>query len=217
MTATGSRSRVSRLPERHRRLIEALWWMAFGAAISIAAWRMPRLEALHIPPWSAPGLLPGVIGLLMIAFGLVTGLARGEVADGETGAAAAGRGDADSGRPGSGEAGSGEAGGGESTAGESAAGEAAGGEAADPGRTGIGATIATLVLCLGYAAGLVGRMPFVLASTVFVFAFITWFGWPTWRREGGTGRGAGVAAAVAVAASTLFSWLFESVFLVRLP
>ena len=162
--------------------------MAVGAAIFVASWRMPRLEALHIAPWSAPGLLPGVVGLLIIVFGLVTGLARDAVAvDGEAGAGAVG------------------------------AGEAASGKAADPGRTGIGATIATLVLCLGYAAGLVGRVPFVLASTVFVFAFITWFGWPTWRGARSTGSGVAVAAAVAVATSTLFAWLFESVFLVRLP
>ena len=43
--------------------------MAFGATVLIASWRMDRLESLHINPWSAPGLMPGLLGVLMILFG----------------------------------------------------------------------------------------------------------------------------------------------------
>jgi putative tricarboxylic transport membrane protein len=42
---------------------------------------MDRLEALHINPWSAPGLMPGVLGALMIVFGaalFVRALARAD-------------------------------------------------------------------------------------------------------------------------------------------
>ena len=46
-----------------------LGWAAFGAAVLVASWRMDRLESLHINPWSAPGLMPGVLGALMILFG----------------------------------------------------------------------------------------------------------------------------------------------------
>jgi putative tricarboxylic transport membrane protein len=52
----------------------------FGAAVLAASWRMDRLESLHINPWSAPGLMPGVLGALMIVFGaalFVRALARG--------------------------------------------------------------------------------------------------------------------------------------------
>jgi hypothetical protein len=44
-------------------------WIAFGLAVLAASWRMDRLEAQHINPWSAPGLLPGLLGALMVLFG----------------------------------------------------------------------------------------------------------------------------------------------------
>lgn len=47
-----------------------LGWVALGAAITLGAWRMDRLESLNIEPWSAPGLVPGVLGLLIVVFGL---------------------------------------------------------------------------------------------------------------------------------------------------
>ena len=46
-----------------------LGWAAFGAAVLVASWRMDRLESLNINPWSAPGLMPGVLGALMMLFG----------------------------------------------------------------------------------------------------------------------------------------------------
>ena len=52
----------------------ALGWMAFGAAVLVGSWRMDRLESLHINPWSAPGLMPGVLGALMLLFGAALGL-----------------------------------------------------------------------------------------------------------------------------------------------
>ena len=53
-----------------------LGWIALGAAISVGAWRMDRLASLNIEPWSAPGLVPGVLGLGLVAFGLALALAR---------------------------------------------------------------------------------------------------------------------------------------------
>jgi Tripartite tricarboxylate transporter TctB family len=52
----------------------AFGWMAFGAAVLVGSWRMDRLESLHINPWSAPGLMPGVLGALMLLFGAALGL-----------------------------------------------------------------------------------------------------------------------------------------------
>jgi hypothetical protein len=52
----------------------ALGWIVFGTAVLIVSWRMDRLENLQINPWSAPGLMPGVLGLLMIVFGAALGL-----------------------------------------------------------------------------------------------------------------------------------------------
>ena len=51
-----------------------LGWTAFGAAVLVASWRMDRLESLHINPWSAPGLMPGVLGALMMVFGAALAL-----------------------------------------------------------------------------------------------------------------------------------------------
>lgn len=51
-----------------------LGWAALGAAALVASWRMDRLESLHINPWSAPGLVPGLLGALMILFGAALAL-----------------------------------------------------------------------------------------------------------------------------------------------
>jgi hypothetical protein len=54
---------------RHADFRFGVGWMVFGAAVLAASWRMDRLESLHINPWSAPGLLPGLLGLLVLLFG----------------------------------------------------------------------------------------------------------------------------------------------------
>lgn len=75
----------------------------------------------------------------------------------------------------------------------------------------------TLVLTLGYAAGLVGRVPFWLATMVFVLAFILAFDGPGARAGRRVPRlivTASLQAAVVAVAVTL---VFERLFLVRLP
>jgi hypothetical protein len=59
---------------RRAELIGAAGWIAFGAAVLVASWRMDRLQSLGINPWSAPGLVPGLLGALMIAFGAALAL-----------------------------------------------------------------------------------------------------------------------------------------------
>ena len=68
-----------------------LGWAAFGAAVLAASWRMDRLEGLNVNPWSVPGLLPGVLGALMLLFGAalaLRALAAGRAAVPATGAPA---------------------------------------------------------------------------------------------------------------------------------
>jgi len=68
-----------------------LGWAAFGAAVLAASWRMDRLEGLNVNPWSVPGLLPGVLGALMLLFGGVLALralSAGRVAAPATGSSA---------------------------------------------------------------------------------------------------------------------------------
>lgn len=49
----------------------ALGWIVLGLAVAVGGWRMDRLEKMNIEPWSAPGLVPGVLGVLMAVFGAV--------------------------------------------------------------------------------------------------------------------------------------------------
>lgn len=53
-----------------------LGWMTLGLAIVVESWRMDRLEQQHINPWTVPGLVPGLLGLVLMAFGLVLTLRR---------------------------------------------------------------------------------------------------------------------------------------------
>ena len=73
-------------------------------------------------------------------------------------------------------------------------------------------------LCVGFAGLALGHgLPFVVESAVFIFVFTTLFSLADWRARGRLRRGLLQALAIAVAASAFMAWLFESVFLVRLP
>lgn len=154
--------------------IFAAGWMAFGAAVLAASWRMDRLANLNVNPWSVPGLLPGVLGALMLLFGTAL-LLRSLAARGGGVPAAAG----------------------------SAA-----------------RTWLALLLCFGYAVGLLGRgLPFWLTSAAFLFAAILAFGWLDRDAQAPPSlpRLALGAAAIALAASGAIGLLFQEVFLLNLP
>jgi hypothetical protein len=70
-----------------------------------------------------------------------------------------------------------------------------------------------LGLTLGYAAGLVGRVPFWLGTTLFVAAFV----WLFTPRERPPLRRAVVAVIAGVATAATIVMVFEQVFFVRLP
>lgn len=128
---------------------------------------MDRLESLNINPWSAPGLMPGVLGALMVLFGLALAV-----------------------RPRS----------------------AAQPEAAGSWRR----TALALVLCFAFAAGLLGRgLPFWLTSAAFMFAAI--FAFRVMDGEPSRGRLAASSAAIAIVAALVISYVFQDLFLVRLP
>ncbi len=76
----------------------------------------------------------------------------------------------------------------------------------------------TLLLCLGFAAGLVGRgLPFGLLAGLYLFTHIALLQWTERRAAGQTWRGLALAAAVALGGGLIVPFIFESVFLVRLP
>jgi hypothetical protein len=154
-----------------------LAWTALGTAILIASWRMDRLERMGVSFFTAPGLVPGVLGVLIVLCGLVLA-AR-------------------------------------------ALGEGAFGSVQRPAallrpdvlrRVGI-----TLVLCLGFSLGLVGRVPFWIAAATYLFAQIAVLQYPERKARGEVVRGLAVAAVIAVTAALAVAYLFQDIFLVRLP
>ncbi len=79
-------------------------------------------------------------------------------------------------------------------------------------------TLVAVVLCVLFAGLSLGHgLPFVVEGSLFVFAFTSVFSWSDWRVERRIGRGLMQTLVVAVIACAFISWLFESVFLVRLP
>ena len=54
-----------------------LAWTVFGIAVLALSWRMDRLEAQHINPYTVPGLLPGLLGIVMVLLGGLLVLAKG--------------------------------------------------------------------------------------------------------------------------------------------
>ena len=75
----------------------------------------------------------------------------------------------------------------------------------------------TLGLTLAYSAGLVGLMPFWLATGLFVFAFVALLEWRQDRPPGERFRDVAFAAVYAVAVAAMVTWVFQDIFLVRLP
>jgi hypothetical protein len=167
---------------RSDRLSAALW-AAFGVVVVIASWRLDRLENLHINVWSAPGLTPGTVGLLMI---LLAGALALQGREGKS-------------------------------PGDEDAGDSLGARDGDDAGN-VYRTLLSGVMCVLFAGVSLGHgLPFVVEAAVFIFLFITVFSWSHWRAEGRIGRSLLTTLVIALAASGLISWLFESVFLVRLP
>lgn len=75
----------------------------------------------------------------------------------------------------------------------------------------------TAGLCIVFAFGLVGRMPFFAASALFIFSFATIFTWPAAGPRFAKIRSLLIAATVAIVAAAAISSLFRYGFLVRLP
>lgn len=79
-------------------------------------------------------------------------------------------------------------------------------------------TLIAITLCVLFAGVTLGSgTPFVVEGAVFIALFTTVFGWPVWRAEKRIARGLLQAVIVAVLSAMFMAWLFESVFLVRLP
>lgn len=49
---------------------------AVGLAFAVGSWQMPRLEERGVNPMTAPGIVPGVLGVALFGLGLVLALRR---------------------------------------------------------------------------------------------------------------------------------------------
>jgi hypothetical protein len=58
-------------PSTAAELAWSVAWIAFGGAVLYGSWTMDRLEKQHINPYTAPGLVPGLLGLGMVIMGLL--------------------------------------------------------------------------------------------------------------------------------------------------
>lgn len=149
-------------------LVQGAVWALGGGVIVYASWTMDRLERYGAALHTAPALVPGLLGLVLLALGVLLGARAVREGALRTGGI-------------------------------------------NPSlRQGWAGTALVLALCLGYAVGLVGRVPFWLATFVFVSAFIATFEYPSLRRIA-------VAPLYGAGTSVAVTYLFETVFLVRLP
>jgi riboflavin transporter FmnP len=151
-----------------------------GIATLVESLRMPRFEHLNINPYTVPGLVPGMLGAIILILGAALFLR----------AARAGGWRLLTRAP-------------DATA-----------WWADPGARRL---LLSVALCLAYAAGLVGRLPFWLATFLFVAAFVVLFEWPLAADRAERLRRVIFALVFAALVSTAVTWVFQHVFLVRLP
>lgn len=154
-----------------------LAWIALGTTIGVASWRMDRLERMGVSFFTAPGLVPGVLGVLITVCGVVLTLRAWHQG-------------------------------------------AFGADQRPPvllrpdvlARIGV-----TLALCLGFALVLVGRVPFWIAAAAYLFIQIAVLQYPERKARHDVGRGLILAAVIAVGAAGAIAFMFQEIFLVRLP
>jgi hypothetical protein len=145
-------------------------WIALGSVIVLASWRMDRFTQMGATLYTMPGLVPGIVGVvLMLLGGLLMLRARREHATG-----------------------------------------------IDRGlrEPFVNARVLRFcAVCLAYALGLVGRVPFWLGTALFVAAATAMFA----PADQPPARRYGLAALIGLITAVLIATVFERIFLVRLP
>ncbi len=59
------------MPGRRADLLFGVILVALGIAVAFESWRMPRLTELGVHPMTAPGLVPGLLGLVTALLGSI--------------------------------------------------------------------------------------------------------------------------------------------------
>jgi hypothetical protein len=73
------------------------------------------------------------------------------------------------------------------------------------------------ILALVFAAGMIGRLPFWLAATIFVWCFIMAFEWEPSMPRRQLGINAAIALGIGLATGIGITTVFERLFLIRMP
>lgn len=151
-------------------------WLALAIGIVIGSWKMDRLSHLQATVYTAPGLVPGLLGLALAIMGALLILRSVRA-----GALAQARVPQFSFR--------------------------------EHWRL-----LTALVLCLTFALGLLGSgLPFWLAAAIFIAAFVFVFQFEDRKTAGTVARGALFAAAFGLVCGGAIHYVFQDLFLVRLP
>ena len=58
-------------PSPRADLVSGGVWLVVGAALVIGSWQMDRLESQGVPWFTAPGLLPGIVGVMIVLTALI--------------------------------------------------------------------------------------------------------------------------------------------------
>lgn len=168
--------------------IVAIVLVAFGGFVVQQAWIMPRFEAIGGSLATAPGLVPGLLGAIIALFGLLM-LLRTVTADSTTNASA--------------------------TTVEPDPEEAA--SPIEPASAGWLRFAWVLGLSLLYATVLVGRLPFWLATFLFVTGSIVVFERSAFTNARAIAKRSAIAVTIGGTVAWAVPFVFERIFLVNLP
>jgi hypothetical protein len=176
--AQPKKSRTPEMPKAD--FVTALVLLAASIAIIALSLNLPRLEHRDINPWTIPGLVPALLGIVLGLMALVLlgrslkyrghrlGLTRAKMRE-------------------------------------------------IAGMTQVKRVSVTIGFCLFYALALIGWLPYVLSTFLFVFIFILLFEYDRGTDFSGQRRRIVVAGVEAAIVAAAIASLFQYVFLVRLP
>jgi putative tricarboxylic transport membrane protein len=153
--------------------VTSLVLMLLGVTTLVESLRMPRFTDIGESPYSAPGLVPGILGVAVALLGLI--LCSRSVAALRAGAES------------------------------------------EPGEGGWLRALAAFSLCGIYAIVLVSRVPFWLATFLFIVTFILGFEFADPEMRERPIRRIAVGVAIAAVATAAVSYVFQEIFYVRLP
>lgn len=180
--------------------IVALVLTAFGLFVVVESLRMPRFESIGGSIATAPGLVPGLLGGIILLFGVL--MAVRAIAS-NRGSAAPPVADEPVADP--------------SDDADKAVDDDEPVAEPEPPHAGWIRLAWILGLSLVYALVLIGRLPFWLATFLFVFSSIIVFERSSFHSARSIALRSAIATAIAIAVALTVPYVFERIFLVNLP